>query len=440
MLNINYMKNILNIFLAAFFMLFTVVLSAQHCDGSGRADRGGFNMVEMLSKHLDLTAEQKISVKEIVEAQKVKIGELKQNSEVDTDRSEVRASILKIKEASKSEIAKVLTEEQLFVFNDLPKHGRHFNSGENCNGKDVKGKRAALKVKCLEMRIELEEDIARKDKRKIKALRKTMKAARAEKKLLFETLKVSGERPGKEELKAAMATIKAKYKADWNKVNALVEKYDANIQALFDKNEIGKFAKGACVGKRWSKGSCGAGKRAVKESLGKGKSDKACCSEEVRAACCPNGEKVCVKDDSASKSKACCSDEVKAACLQNGKKMACCKKGKMKARFLLMNPKGKGIDVTREETLEGNTSTLKVNPNPANSNATISYEVKNEGAVAIDLIDESGNLVKNLLDEFKTEGSYELKISTDDLKSKIYFIAIKDAKGVNNTKLMINAR
>jgi len=418
-------------------MLFTMALSAQHCDDSGRADRGGFNMVEMLSKHLDLTAEQKVSIEEIVQAQKVKIGELKQNSGVDTDRSEIRASILKIKEASKAEIAKVLTEEQLLVFNDLPKRDWHFNRGK-CDGKDVKGKRAALKAKCLEMRIELEKDIARKDKRKIKALRKTMKAARAEKKLIFETLKADGERPDKEEVKAAMASIKAKYKADWDKVNALVEKYDANIQALFDKNEIGKFAKGACVGKRWSKGSCGAGKLAVKESLGKGKSDKACCSEEVRAACCPNDEKVSVKGDSAGK--ACCSDEVKEACSPNGEKMACGKKGKMKARFLLMNPKGKGIDVTREETLEENVSTLKVSPNPANSNATISYEVKNEGAIAIDLIDESGNVVKNLLNEFKTEGSYELKLSTGDLKSKIYFVAIKDVKGANNTKLMINKR
>jgi len=126
----------------------------------------------------------------------------------------------------------------------------------------------------------------------------------------------------------------------------------------------------------------------------------------------------------------------------------CCKgmvgkmggKVKMKARFLLMDPKGTGEDVSKEESEELEISTLQISPNPVKAKATITYEVKNEGNIKIDLIDESGNFIKNLLNKKKKIGTYQLNFNTNTLQSnnKIYFVVIKDAIGVSNEKLLFN--
>ena len=113
------------------------------------------------------------------------------------------------------------------------------------------------------------------------------------------------------------------------------------------------------------------------------------------------------------------------------------KKDRMKARFLLMDINGAGEAVSKVNTEGVEISTVQLSPNPAKASTTISYNVKNEGNIKIDLIDESGNFVKNLVNKFKKEGAYQLTFNANTLQSnKIYFIAITDRLGVYHEKLL----
>lgn len=396
------MKNIISISITAVILFFSIAIQAQHCDGANRGN--AFNIIQLLQKHVEISEEQTAAIKEILTEQKSKISELKSNFQEGDSRADMRAAVQQLKADADASITGVLNAEQVVLYQELKtnlrgKGGKNFDRGGSCGAKG-KANSAEMKVKFLSMRVELDEEISRKDKKKIKALRKTMKAAKAEKKAFFEEWKSKDEMPSKEEMKAAMANLNDKYKKEWAAVDALVEKYDAEIKTIFEKNEISRLGKGACGDKGWGKG-----KKGAKGSC-EGYDKETCCTSEATTPKCCKGEMG--------------------------------KKGKMKARFLLMNPNGSGEDVSKVEPIEVEISTVQINPNPAKTNATIDYQVKNEGNIKIDLVDESGNFVRNLLNEYKTEGTYQLKLNTSTLKSKLYFIAIRDAAGVNNKKLLIN--
>ena len=304
-----------------------------------------------------------------------------------------------IKAETDAAITEILTAEQVVLYQEIKtkwrdKGGKNWGKGKSCEGKG-KANRAEMKAKFLAMRVKFEEKISRKDKKKIKSLRKTLKASKAERKALFTKWKAEKAMPNKEDRAAAIQTINEKYEKEWETVQTLVAKYDEAIEAIFKENQVGQFGKGACGGKDKTedKASC--------EMIDK---ENCCTSEATTPECCKG-------------------------------KMG--KKGKMKARFLMMNPNGVGEDVSKVEPVEIEISTVQISPNPAKAKATISYEVKNEGNIKIDLVDESGNFVENLLNEYKKEGTYQLNLSTNTLQSKMYFIAIRDAVGVNNEKLLI---
>jgi len=115
------------------------------------------------------------------------------------------------------------------------------------------------------------------------------------------------------------------------------------------------------------------------------------------------------------------------------------KKGDFKARFLLMNPKANKQDVKVSEIMP-EVSSIKVYPNPVVNNAKVIYTVKNEGLIKIDLVDEFGNVVKNLLNEYKQVGNYEFDLIRENSKSKFLFITIQDEQGVNNEKILMQKR
>lgn len=396
------MRRIVNITITVLIMFFSVSIHAQQCGGANRGN--GFHIIQMLQNHVEISEEQTASIKEILTAQKSKISELKSNFQEGDSKAEMRAAIQQLKADADASITNVLTAEQVVLYEELKtklraKGGKSCSWDKSC---DAKGKesRAEMKAKFLTMRVELEEEISRKDKKKIKSLRKVLKAAKAEKKAFFGEWKTKDEMPSKEDMEAAFTKWSQKYEKEWDAVDALVKKYDVDIKAIFDKNEIGRLGKGACGDKGWGKGKKGA---------------KGCCEGITLENCCT----------SEATTPDCCKGKMD-------------KKGKMKARFLLMNPKGNGEDVSRIDQEEIEISTVQINPNPVNANATIDYQVKNEGIIKIDLIDESGNFVKNLLNEYKEEGTYQLNLNTNTLRSKLYFIAIQDVAGINNKKLMIN--
>jgi hypothetical protein len=64
----------------------------------------------------------------------------------------------------------------------------------------------------------------------------------------------------------------------------------------------------------------------------------------------------------------------------------------------------------------------KVYPNPFNPSTEISYEVKNDGYMNISIYNVLGQKVSELLDGYKSVGSYKLNWNASDLSSGIYYI------------------
>ncbi|MBC8383296.1 MAG: T9SS type A sorting domain-containing protein [Candidatus Cloacimonetes bacterium] len=68
-----------------------------------------------------------------------------------------------------------------------------------------------------------------------------------------------------------------------------------------------------------------------------------------------------------------------------------------------------------------NEPSLKVFPNPFKNSVAIQYYVKNNSDVKIDVYDLRGKLVKRLLNESKSTGSYEVRWNSEGMRSGIYF-------------------
>lgn len=400
------MKSIFKISILVLVVFFTSYVQAQQCCTSNRV--GGFHLLEKLQKHIEISEEQSATIKEILSTQKIKIAELKNNFTESENKETFRSAIQEIKNDTNTAITKILTDEQVVVYEQIKtkwkdRGAKHFSKGKDCRAGKDKAERAEMKAKFLEMRIQFNEVISRKDKKKIKSLSKTMRTAKAEKEAFFLEMKAKEAMPSKEEMRNAFSTWEKKYEKEIEAIHVLVEKYDADIQAIFEENEIGKAGKKSCSAK---------GKKGDYNSSCSIVDKKNCCTTEANTPDCCKGEM--------------------------GKKKG--RKDKMKARFLLMNPKGVGEDVSKVDAEEVEISSVQISPNPVKAKATIAYEVKNEGNIKIDIIDESGNFVKNILNKNKKVGSYQLNFNTNTLQSnnKIYFVVITDAIGINNEKLLIN--
>jgi len=376
------------------------LVQAQHCNSGERSS--GFPMLEMLQKHVDISAEQSTTIQEILSVQRDKVAEFKSDS--NGDREAFRSAVKLLKVETNTAIAEILTEDQKVLYwlmkeNWKDRGVKHFRGERSacCGGKD-KAEKGERKARFLEMRVQFEEMLSRKDRKKIKSLRKTMKVAKSEKRDFYTLWKDRQIKPSKEDRRNADKVWKNKYGKELDVVQTLVQKYDSEIQALFNEYKIGQ----SFLGKR----SCKAPLR---------KKDAGCCEIVDKETCCT----------SEATTPECCKSKM----------------GKMKARFILMNPKGAGENVGKAESEEVEVSTVQINPNPAKAKATVTYNVKNEGNIKIDLIDESGNFVDNLMNQYKKEGTYQLSFNVNSLQSnKIYFIALTDAVGISNDKLLINKR
>ncbi len=85
-----------------------------------------------------------------------------------------------------------------------------------------------------------------------------------------------------------------------------------------------------------------------------------------------------------------------------------------------------GIDDGNTDNLTG----VNLVPNPTTGTAILSYNIKNAGNVRISLLDVSGRLIENLLNESKAAGGHSLSIDKTNLPSGIYFIKINSPDGV----------
>ena len=78
-----------------------------------------------------------------------------------------------------------------------------------------------------------------------------------------------------------------------------------------------------------------------------------------------------------------------------------------------------------------------VYPNPTEVDNKVDFSVKKAGDVTITLIDEQGNVVKTVLDEYKEKGQHTTTVSTSGLKSGVYYYKITTKSGTETKRFVI---
>lgn len=75
-------------------------------------------------------------------------------------------------------------------------------------------------------------------------------------------------------------------------------------------------------------------------------------------------------------------------------------------------------------------------PNPFNPITNINFEVPVEGRVELKVFDQLGREVKNLVDEFKSPGKYNIEFNGSNIASGVYFYQLK-GNGFQKTRKMV---
>ena len=96
--------------------------------------------------------------------------------------------------------------------------------------------------------------------------------------------------------------------------------------------------------------------------------------------------------------------------------------------FVGVNPSGN--EIPKEFALYQNY------PNPFNPSTLIKFDLPNTGATKIDVLDITGKLVKNLVNEEMAAGSYTVDFDGSELSSGVYFYRIA-AGNFTATKKMV---
>jgi hypothetical protein len=73
-------------------------------------------------------------------------------------------------------------------------------------------------------------------------------------------------------------------------------------------------------------------------------------------------------------------------------------------------------------------------PNPFNPTTTIQYSIPSDGIVKLIVFNTIGEEVRELVNEFKLAGNYEIDFSADDLTSGIYFYRMQAVSFVETKK------
>lgn len=95
-------------------------------------------------------------------------------------------------------------------------------------------------------------------------------------------------------------------------------------------------------------------------------------------------------------------------------------KGMNKAHFLLLDPNATPATTDKASVV----TAAKAYPNPASSEMTLSYELKQAGTVKIELRNESGGTVKVLENTSKAAGTQQLNVDVSGLRDGVYYLAI----------------
>lgn len=407
LLNMKNVKFIIALFVA---ILFSIPTFAQH------HERHGHGMKHMMSE-LNLTDAQKEQMKTLRETYRQKADVLRSQ---DSDHTAKREQLKQLRQEQEAAFKNILTNEQIAKMDAMKadrkaKKEAFKGKMKNVDKEGMKEEMKAYKKEniapvLLQQRKKLESAISSADKTQINELRATLKAAKQEMKAKKDAHREKGERPTKAEREQWKA-MKDKYRPQHEKAKTLVDKYDAQITALFSEIESER--------NEW--------KEDMKDIKDKYFGDLA---EEFGEH--PRGKKWGKKrggDRDARKGKRHHHKGEEAH--HRGRHH---KGDKEKIAFLLM-------DVEKSEKRAARkgrkANAIKVFPNPSATTNSLEYSVKEAGNVKIELHDKSGNIVKEIISEYKTPGTYTETIDLSELRDIVYFYVITDKNGVRSKKFMV---
>ncbi len=88
-------------------------------------------------------------------------------------------------------------------------------------------------------------------------------------------------------------------------------------------------------------------------------------------------------------------------------------------------------------SIDNKNNKLSINPNPSHDNTKLVFELANEQLVKIDLLDNSGRIIKNIYAD-KTFGINELTIDLKDLSQGMYIVRMTSDNEVKTVRLIKN--
>ncbi|MGV3540500.1 MAG: T9SS type A sorting domain-containing protein [Rufibacter sp.] len=111
-------------------------------------------------------------------------------------------------------------------------------------------------------------------------------------------------------------------------------------------------------------------------------------------------------------------------------------------RFLLLDPNQASsvLDFLEKEGNKNNSlqeeNALLISPNPVTDVATLSYSVPKEGTVRIELVNQQGKVLKQVLDSDQPVGRHQQPVEVTDLNSGVYYYRITSPAGSEAVRFM----
>ncbi len=94
-------------------------------------------------------------------------------------------------------------------------------------------------------------------------------------------------------------------------------------------------------------------------------------------------------------------------------------------------------ETTHENDLQFNHKVF-IFPNPASTTQSLTFTTKQNGVVKVDVLDQSGKFVKQLLNEYKTAGTHKLEVDLSNLSDNVCFYIITSPDGMSASKILIH--
>jgi len=360
-------------------------------------------------EELDLSASQEAELKLLAEELSARRAELRSMPRSAKKRQLMRELGNDFKEG----LAEILNEDQIAQLRAMRRENREdrqrLRSWMAEHKEELKQMKSEIKAyskenilpEILDLRAELDKEIAAADQEIIEELRGEAKMLKEAYKAKRKELKNELKDTKKSEKKAKKRELKQKYKRhkkdrdarwkeenpeSWAKAERLVESYQSDMDRLFERIEAER--------KTW-------------------RSDIASIAERYTSS---------MPSDDKSKLKRKIDKYVNKFGENHHRKYL---------GFLLMNPKGNGEELSSsfDDQSEAGVRDLQLYPNPAISEQTLQFDLETSGRVKIEIVDKTGLVLSTVHDGDLNAGTHTFQTDISNLKGYVFYYRIQTVEG-----------